>query len=683
MTTGATGAPAAGMFGALANLKIKTKLAVGFLVVLGLLGTVGVISTTGFGGARNAFGTYSRIAHNALNGAAVDARMALLRRRASAYLLDGSQEAAGALRDTLAATRKEIQDLHDGIGDPARRATLDPISGQLDAYGAAFDKVVALHTELVANTNEVRTVGGKVVDALHQLGAAAYSSRNPDLMMAVGNAQEALLSARLNAAQYVTTPTPALLDGVKKNLAKAIDTVDKLTPGLASDDQRKLAGAARDGLKAYSDLFSRRIEILNASKDLVEGTMSKIATSVTDTLHELRRLETEELGTIETRTSASLTSKADWAIYLSVGAFLLGLGMAWLLGRAIAGPVVAMTGAMQKLAAGDKDVAVPAQGRRDEIGQMAGAVEIFKQNMIEADRLRGEQEAAKSRSEADKRAAMDKMADEFESSVRGIVTRVSTAASGLQTTAKSMSATAEETQQQATAVAAAAEQASTNVQTVATAAEELSASIGEIGRQVSESARIAGQAVEDAGRTNAEVQALAEAAQKIGDVVKLINDIAGQTNLLALNATIEAARAGEAGKGFAVVASEVKSLATQTAKATEDIAAQIKAIQGATGSAVQAIQGIGGTIGRINEIATTIASAVEEQGAATKEIARNVQQASAGTDEVSANIAKVTGAATETGAAAGQVLGAAGELSRESDSLRTQVDAFVARIRAA
>jgi methyl-accepting chemotaxis protein len=368
-------------------------------------------------------------------------------------------------------------------------------------------------------------------------------------------------------------------------------------------------------------------------------------------------------------------------VLLAVGLALAG-GIATLTGRSIVNPISGMTEAMKRLAAGDKTVAVPGSGRRDEIGDMAGAVLVFKENMIKAEQLGAEQRAEQQRKEQ-RQLAVEGFIEEFDRSVSGSLNMLASASTELQTTAQSMTATAEETQRQSAAVAAASEQASTNVQTVASAAEELSSSIAEISRQVSESTRIAAQAVDDAGRTNAQVQALAEAAQKIGDVVKLINDIAGQTNLLALNATIEAARAGEAGKGFAVVASEVKSLATQTAKATDDIAAQVKAIQTATGDSVQAIAGITATIGRVSEIATTIASAVEEQGAATQEIARNVQQASAGTGEVTSNIAGVSQAAGDTGAAATQVLGAAGELARQGETLRADVGKFLASIRAA
>jgi methyl-accepting chemotaxis protein len=362
---------------------------------------------------------------------------------------------------------------------------------------------------------------------------------------------------------------------------------------------------------------------------------------------------------------------------------VLVTGLGWLVGRTISRPIESLTKATRKLVAGDQTAIVPGIGRADEVGAMAAAMQAFKEKMVEADRLRSAQKDAEARAEADKRAAIAKLADDFEASIKGVVRMVARASAELQATAQSMSVTAEEAQRRSSSVAAASDQASANVQTVAAAAEELSSSITEIGRQVSESTRISSQGVRDIERTNVEIQGLAAAAQRIGDVVKLIGEVAGQTNLLALNATIEAARAGEAGRGFAVVASEVKSLATQTAKATEDISAKIAEMQSATAHSVQAVQAIGETITRMNTIATAIASAVEQQGSATSEIARNVQQASAGTAQVSENINSVTYAATQTGASSAEVLGAAGELAKQSEALRAQVDGFVAKVRAA
>jgi methyl-accepting chemotaxis protein len=380
---------------------------------------------------------------------------------------------------------------------------------------------------------------------------------------------------------------------------------------------------------------------------------------------------------------AIFRTQLAWIGGLVAAALLLVVGMSVLLSRSIVGPITGMTAAMHKLAGGDTATVIPARERGDEVGAMAQSVQIFKDNMIETARLRGEQDGLKLASEAEKKAFLSKMADEFQNGVRASLDTLTQSANSMRTMSQSMSSTAEDASHRATTVAAAAEEATTNVQTVAVATEELSSSVAEIGRQVTQSTHIAGQAVAEANRTNKTVQGLSAAAAKIGDVVKLISDIASQTNLLALNATIEAARAGEAGRGFAVVANEVKSLANQTAKATEEIAAQVTAMQSATTEAVQAIESIGGTIGSINEIATTIASAVEEQGAATQEIARNVQQAAQGTGQVSQNIVGVNQAAGQTGAAASQVLVSAEELSRQSATLRADVDHFLANIRAA
>jgi methyl-accepting chemotaxis protein len=351
------------------------------------------------------------------------------------------------------------------------------------------------------------------------------------------------------------------------------------------------------------------------------------------------------------------------------------------LSRTVTGPVKVMTNIMTRLAEGDIDAEVPDRRRRDEIGGMARAVQVFKDNAIDKIRLEREQAETHQRAEGEKREVMLEMADRFERQVKEVVDGVSSSATEMQATAQQMSSTAEETSRQSASVATASDQATANVETVAATAEQLSASISEIGRQVLQSAKIAQNAVDETEATNETVKGLANAAQKIGEVVNLINDIAGQTNLLALNATIEAARAGEAGKGFAVVAQEVKNLANQTAKATEEISAQIGSVQEETSSAVGAIEKIRGIIGEVNDIATTISSAVEEQGVSTQEIARNVQQAAKGTQDVNSNIENVRKAAGETGAAAGQVLNASQEMARQAEGLRSEVDRFLQEIR--
>lgn len=372
-----------------------------------------------------------------------------------------------------------------------------------------------------------------------------------------------------------------------------------------------------------------------------------------------------------------------WNALVGLAIALVSGGLIFIAVRTMLRPLKQLQSAMETLSGGALDVAIPATERRDEIGLMARTVQVFKDNLAETERLREAQTEQKRQAETDRKAAMDRLAEEFERSVRSIVDGVASSSTELQATSQTMSQGAEEASRQATAVTALVEQSSGNVQVVASSAEELSASISEIGQQVGGSARIAGDAVTEVGRTSQAVEGLARSAEKIGEVVSLIQNIAAQTNLLALNATIEAARAGEAGKGFAVVASEVKQLASQTAKATEEITVQIVGIQSATSQTVTAIRSIGGTISRINEIAATIAAAVEQQGAATREIAGNVQQLALGTKDVTANVAGVEQAANDTGAAAAQVHGAATELSQRAEQLRSQVDTFVQAVRAA
>jgi len=379
---------------------------------------------------------------------------------------------------------------------------------------------------------------------------------------------------------------------------------------------------------------------------------------------------------------APVTELTYYTVGAALGAVLLLALVIFLLTRSlIAKPIGGLTGAVSKLAEGNTAIEVPATKRGDELGVMARAVEFFRQKLIEIEQLRQKQKQAEIEAAEARRKGMLELADSFEASVKGVVQSVSSAATELQASSQSMASIAEETTRQSAAVAAATQQASASVTTVATASEELSASIGEISRQVSDSSTVARSAVEEVSRTGQTVETLAQAAEKIGGIVQLINEIASQTNLLALNATIEAARAGDAGKGFAVVASEVKNLATQTAKATEEISAQIGSMQTVTKDAVGAMQKIRSTIDRVNEIASAIASAVEEQSAATKEISGNATQASQGTDEVTRNITGVSQAAADAGHAASQVLTASSDLSRQSETLRHEVDSFIQRVR--
>ncbi|MBB6252887.1 methyl-accepting chemotaxis protein [Nitrospirillum iridis] len=428
------------------------------------------------------------------------------------------------------------------------------------------------------------------------------------------------------------------------------------------------------------------ITLSDGQKDIIRAVQSNRATA--DQLQQAVKAVADHFDELGTRTARAGAEAAVLARHTMVWGSLLGVAVGLALGvligqLGIAAPVARMVACLRRLAEGDVTLTIFGLGRRDELGEVAAAMQVFKDNIIRNREMEAEARAQERRAAEEKKRAMNELADLFNANVGGVVEAVSSAAVELTATAEAMSSIAEETSRQATAVAAAADQTTANVQTVSTAAEQLSASVSEISGQVSHSTHISGTAVARAREANEQVRGLAGAADRIGQVIGLINDIASQTNLLALNATIEAARAGEAGRGFAVVAGEVKSLANQTARATDEIAAQIVAVQTSTRQAVDAIEGITGVIEDISEIATSISSAVEEQSAATREIARNVDEAAAGTQDVSRSIAGVTVASEEAGQSATQVLDAANALGRNSEVLRTQVNDFIARIRAA
>jgi methyl-accepting chemotaxis protein len=445
-----------------------------------------------------------------------------------------------------------------------------------------------------------------------------------------------------------------------------------------------LLAIVKNGVAKYAEAFDKAGPNLVAGDDLYYKAITPLTV---DAVGKLDRVK-ESLGKAFAKTTADTESLISTTVttqeIVAVAAVVLGLLIAFLIARGIIKPLSGLTSGMQELAGGNFGVVLPGLDRKDEVGDMALAVETFKVKAAEKARDEAEAKVQQDQIAAKQRKAdMIKLADSFEGAVGEIIETVSSASTELEASAGTLTSTAARAQELTTMVAAASEEASTNVQSVASATEELTSSVNEISRQVQESARMAGDAVGQARKTNDRVGELSKAAARIGDVVELINTIAGQTNLLALNATIEAARAGEAGRGFAVVASEVKALAEQTAKATGEIGQQITGIQAATQDSVNAIKEISGTIEKLSEISSTIAAAVEEQGAATQEISRNVQQAAQGTQQVSSNITDVQRGASETGSSSSQVLSAAQSLSSDSNRLKLEVGKFLNAVRAA
>jgi methyl-accepting chemotaxis protein len=654
----------------------------GFVVVLAISAASMGFAYLGFERVSTGVASYRKSVTEADLARNIDRDLISYRSLARYYVVTGKEEDGKAALAAEASLKEAIDQSMRGTINSARLEQVTKLAREFRAFTKIFADILKVKQESAQLTQNALARGGNSLRyKLDDLASTAADAELPAVELGAkqvaGQYQAAIALANtfvINSDQTVATSALARLKFVENSL-KAISSTDEKI-GLAL---KELSGL----LNEYRNTLTKLVENAKAIADLTteigesaEAIMKGAGAMKADLVSDQQRLESES--------NAAIVDTEHLIVMLAAGGFLLGAVLALLLGRGISRPMIAMCKAMRELAGGNFDVVLPGLGRKDEVGEMAGAVEEFKMQAIaKAERDAATQQAQNKAGSAARRAELIRFADEFEAAVGSIVANVSASAVQLESAAGTLTRTAESTQSLSSQVAGASEQASSDMQSVATATEQLSASVDEIGRRVRESSEIAEAAVHQAEQTDGRIGKLSRAAQQIGDVVKLITAIAEQTNLLALNATIEAARAGEAGRGFAVVASEVKSLASQTAKATDEISSHISGMQGATQESVAAIKEIGGTIGKISEIASTIASAVEEQSSATQEIARSVQNVAQGTQAAAANVMQVNRGATETGSASEEVLSSARTLSTESTRLREELDRFMANIRAA
>jgi methyl-accepting chemotaxis protein len=667
--------------GFLSNLRFRAKIMLGFLVVLGISAVNMGVAYFGFERISSGVNAYHGIVAEADGARTIDRELTAYQLLARYYVVTGAEADQAAARAAEGELAKAIE--HAALAASAdNKQNIQALSESFKEFTKLFAKVTEIKNEnATIAANQLLRSGNFLRYKFDDLADSAIIAGLSSMHTTVKEMATHSAAITANISNFVAKPDKAVA-----NSANARMQMLKNSFGSLQADDESLTAKIKEiseQLNAYQVAFGKFVEN-TATVDTLATKMGEAATAITEQAVAIKNGLSTRQQQLASESAAAARATETFVMFLGLGGIAFGTLLAWMLGAGISRPMIGMCAAMRQLAGGNFDVVLPGLGRKDEIGEMAGAVEEFKLKAIErAEREAAEREAQNKAATDARSAELHRFADSFEEAVGVIVSSVSSSATDLESSATTLSRTVDAAQELSSRVASASEEASSNVQSVAAATEELSTSVHEIGRQVQESSRIAAAAVSQAEATDARIMKLSHAAQQIGDVVKLITAIAEQTNLLALNATIEAARAGDAGRGFAVVATEVKSLASQTAKATEEISSHIAGMQQATQDSVAAIKEIGQTIGQISRIAGNIATAIEQQSSATQEIARNVQNAANGTHEIAENISEVNRGASETGTASGEVLNSAQTLAVESTRLRQELDRFMATIRAA
>ncbi len=660
-----------------ANLSTRTKILLGSGVLVLALVVVAGISVLALRAVQDDFSAYRNLARQSNELGRVQANLLAARLAAKDFVLRNDQASVAALEDRVATSRQVIADARSIVADQDGRKTLEAIETDLDDYSGFFKKVVALQAESNDLVRRMDELGPEIEKNLNQIMQSANADNDASAAFLAGQSLRSLLLARLNAFKFLTDSQAANRGRADENLADFVKIATEMQRELQNPVRRQLAEKVIADGAAYRSTFEQVATAFEAKNAIISAELDRIGPKIATEAEEMKlanKAEQDYLGPhAERRVSEALLE-----ISIIAGlAILLGGLFALLIGRMIGRPIQSITGVMNRLAEGELEVDMPYAGRRDEVGQMAQALDVFKDNAIERRRM-AEAELAAAEDRTRRAEQRDALTEAFKASVDDVMQALSSASTQLESTAQLMSATAEETSAQATTVSAATEQASASVQTVAASAEELAASIREVTANITQTSSLADKANREAGGAVEAIDGVRAGAEKISGVINIISEIASQTNLLALNATIEAARAGEAGKGFAVVASEVKQLANETGKATGEISNQIKEMQSSVEACVPMIRAIEEIIGELSEIATRVAAAAEEQSAATTEISRSGQQAATGTEEVSMNVRGLQEASVQTSAGATQVLSAAASVNERSAAMRQEIERYIA-----